>query len=367
MPAEYETVETQIKRDRWGRYLIPDPETGQERSWTRATTIANTNADRYGLEQWSKRNVILGIAARPDLYARAASLRAEDKSDLNQIAKEAEDAAASKAGANLGTALHRFTERLDRGETVVAPEPWDADLKAYETAMAAHEVLVLPEWIERVLLVPELGVAGTCDRVLWHLSMWPYCRIGDLKTGKDVVRYGMGEIAVQLAIYAHASCWFDTTSGALNPVEETIDRDVAVVIHLPVGQARCDLYTVDIKAGWEAALLAHDVRAWRQRKDLAEVMVPAAPQRRPERFDWLADRVERIKGAGVASTLAQRWSLHPDIPTFKRGGPRTEAEMDIVAGLCELVEMEHGLPFGISDPTLPAVTRATLKEKQRHA
>ena len=30
--------------------VIHDPETGEERSWTRATTIANTLADRFGLE-----------------------------------------------------------------------------------------------------------------------------------------------------------------------------------------------------------------------------------------------------------------------------------------------------------------------------
>ena len=74
-----------VKRDRYGRYILLDPITGEERTWTRATTVANTLADRYGLEQWAKRNVILGLAARHDLYAQAASCTPDDKTELNRI------------------------------------------------------------------------------------------------------------------------------------------------------------------------------------------------------------------------------------------------------------------------------------------
>src|SRR5690606_11998477 len=84
-------IDTQVKAkfDQYGRYVLPDPETGEERAWTRATTIANTLADRFGLEQWAKRNVVLGIAAREDLYALAVSCKPEDKDQLNQIAAAA--------------------------------------------------------------------------------------------------------------------------------------------------------------------------------------------------------------------------------------------------------------------------------------
>src|SRR5690606_2671448 len=43
------------KRDRYGRYLIPDPATGKERAWMRATTLADTLDDRYNLELWKLR------------------------------------------------------------------------------------------------------------------------------------------------------------------------------------------------------------------------------------------------------------------------------------------------------------------------
>lgn len=344
-----------VKRDRYGRYLIPHPDTGKEQSWTRATTLANTLADRFGLEQWSKMNVVLGLGLRSDLYAQAAAARPEDKDALNRIVEGAEEAAKSSAGANFGTALHRFVERINTGEDVQAPAPWDRDINAYKTVMAAHGIEPVLGWNERILLLPSLQVAGTCDQ-LCETDRWPHPRIGDLKTGKDVVRYGMTEIALQLALYAHATHWFNVNTGTTHPIDDKIDQERALVIHLPVEQGRCSIYEVDIAAGWNAVQLAVDVREWRKRKDLAELLVPTGPHTNgldKDRVTWARDRVQAIKDAGHAAALAAQWSLHPEIPTFPKGGPRTPGELDTVAGMCEQVEKEQGLEFGPSDPTAP--------------
>jgi hypothetical protein len=357
----------QIKRDQWGRYRIPHPDTGKETSWTRATTLANTLADRFGLEQWSKRNVVLGLGARHDLYAQAASCKPDDKDALNRIVKDAEEAAKSSAGANLGTALHRFTERIDAGEDLAAPPPWDADVNAYKQAMDSHSVGVFPDWIEHVLLVPELQVAGTCDR-LCTSPLWALPRIGDLKTGKDVLQYGMTEIALQLSIYAHATHWFDPATGTVHKVTEVIDLDKAIVMHLPVGKATCTLYEVDIAAGWDAVQLAVQVRNWRKRKNLADQMIPTPDTPiHPDALTWLHQRVEAIKAAGHAAALATEWSKHPDIPTFPRGGPRTTTEFDIVDGMCDQVEAATGMDFGPTNPTQPIATKATTKRDTTNA
>ena len=257
------------KRDHYGRYLLPEPETGYEKPWTRVTTVANTLADRYGLEQWAQRNTVLGIGTRPDLYALAVASTIEDRSQLNSIVKQAQEAAEASSGRNLGSALHRLTERVDRGDDLDIPDAWKGDVDAYCKTLSDYHVKIMPDWIERIVVLPDIGVAGTFDRLV-HLetpkgqpNTWT---VADLKTGKDVTKYGTTEIAIQLALYANASHVWNGTG--YDPMPSPIDREKGLIIHLPVGKSACTLYTVDIKAGWEAVQLALDVREWRKRKGL---------------------------------------------------------------------------------------------------
>ena len=258
-------------RDRYGRYLLPDPATGTERAWTRATTWAKTLSDTTGLHRWECRMVAKGITLRPDLYALAAAAPDGDTTALDALCEGAREAAAASAGSNLGTALHRFTERHDRGEHLTPPAPWDADLKAYTTALEAAGISISPGHIERITPVPALGVAGTLDRIAavpGHGLV-----IADVKTAQDL-RHSWGEIAIQLALYAHgAGLWTGTGYEPMPPVR----RDRALVIHLPAGQARCDLHWIDISAGWDAAQLAAAARAWRSRRDLTKPCDPGTP------------------------------------------------------------------------------------------
>lgn len=260
--------QTEPKRDQYGRYLLPDPETGREQAWTRVTTIAGTLADRFGLEQWSKRNVILGLAARRDLYALAASCSPEDKEQLNRIVKDAEEAAKARSGANLGTALHRITERIDSGEELDVPEPWRADVDVYLQTLLSHRVTIQTEYLERIVIHAKTRVAGTLDRLV-TVNPSDELFVADLKTGRDIVTYGMGDIAIQLALYASATHMWNGSSYDPMPA---VNQERAIAIHLPVGEGKCTLYWVDIKAGAAAAKIAFNVRKWRGRKDLAEVV-----------------------------------------------------------------------------------------------
>jgi hypothetical protein len=256
---------TDPRRDRWGRYLLPDPETGEERAWTRATTFAETIADQYGLTAWKMRNVAKGIAQRDDLRALAAATPITQKKQLDRVAQQAVDAVAAKAGANIGTALHEWTAQYDRGGQMPAvPAPWKEDIECYHQTLYDHGILTHPGLVERIVCLPELGVAGTFDRIVeWYGQMY----IADVKTAADLT-YSWGSIAVQLALYARASWAWNEEQQEWGKVLAP-ERDKGLVIHLPAGQAKCDLYWVDLQAGWEAATLAADVRAWRKRSDLA--------------------------------------------------------------------------------------------------
>lgn len=255
-------------------------------AWTRVTTVAHTLSDRYALEQWGHRNVVLGLGSREDLYALATSMTADDKNELNEIVKQAQDAAKARSGANLGSALHRLTERIDSGEEIDVTEAWKPDIDAYCETLADNAVEIHNEWIERIVVLPEFKIAGTLDRLV---TIHNDLTVADIKTGANALKYGTGEIAIQLALYANAThMWKGHLGDDLRrdrygryllptPDEEpglfeempAVNKQTGLVVHLPVGEAQCDLYRIDLEAGLEAALKAIWAREWRRRKDLA--------------------------------------------------------------------------------------------------
>lgn len=292
-------IRPEVKRDHWGRYLLPDPE-GSDKAvpWTRVTTFAKTIADTMALSKWSQRMVAKGVAARSDLYALAAATPIEDKKTLDRLAEDAKQAAQASAGANLGTALHTFTERYDQGEDVRPPAPWNADLDAYKKALVENRITVHSEYIERIVVIPELKLAGTLDRLVTLLGFG--LMVDDLKTGKDL-SYSWGEIAIQLAVYSRAPLMWDPVAGRYEDMP-AVHQETALVMHLPVGKARCDVYTVDIAAGWAAAQLCAKARSWRARRNLA------TPYRAPDVSGGQV--LTAIQSATTEAQLIALWEVH---------------------------------------------------------
>ena len=290
--------------DGYGRYLLPDPDSGKETAWTRATTYAKSVSDTFAITQWEMRMVTAGIGMRRDLYALAAATPIDDKQTLNRIAKDAKEAAAASSGANLGTSLHAWTEAVDRGEHVTPPAPWDADINAYTKAMADAKIQPVAEWIERIVIVPELRIAGKFDRIV-RLADGTLV-IDDVKTGKDL-SYAWNEIAIQLAIYANAPLMWDETTRRYEPMPD-LDTNRAIVAHLPVGTGTCTLYQIDIAAGWQAARLCGDVRQWRTRKGLAAIY--EEPLDRLRASVTAADLTKKIKAAECEADLIELYLKH---------------------------------------------------------
>jgi len=284
-PVTGKLDEEGIERDGWGRYLIPHPKTGKKTAWTRVTTFAKSASDTYALGQWGKRMAVKGLSQRQDLILAAAACDPErDKDRLNSIAEEASNAAAARAGSNLGTALHSFSEAVDRGETPYIPPPWDAAMDAYRKALADAGLKPRAEWMEQIIVNLMYGVAGKYDRIFEvtkPISMklgGMQCRlspghlvIGDLKTGKDL-QYGWGEIAVQEYLYASAATVWDRSARKHLPMPE-VRRDVAVVVHLPandqVSGGKATIHFVDLAIGADGANIAADVREWRKMRGIA--------------------------------------------------------------------------------------------------
>lgn len=401
-------VDDGIERDRYGRYLIPAEDDPKKKvAHTRATTVAKTLSDTYNLELWGKRMTAIGLTRRADLYARVAACDPDDRKTLNALLEEAQEAAAATVGRNLGTALHSFTERHDRGDDVSAvPAPWDADLRAYALELRQRHVTVVPSMIERVVVLEELGIAGTFDRLLQVPRLGSLPVVGDLKTAKEL--YELGEIAMQLALYAHGDFIWNPKTKTREPMPE-VNKEQAIVMHLPPGQATCTLLVVDIVAGWEAVQQAMWARDWRNRSkklgtllaDLPDIIAaadlgqlldppatngataepepapavddleamlaaPAVPKRdtaadEPQKIDpgptglavAVAHLGERLKAAVDLGTPAYLIRWPAGVPTFKQGGPTTWAQVLEVEACVVAAEKECEAPFYDNIPKEP--------------
>lgn len=272
----FSTVKTELPRDRWGRPLITPPEGGDPVAYQRVTTFVGALEDTYHLSLWAQRMVALGMTRRRDLVLAASAISDPDdkiqKRNLNDIAKQAKDAAQGSAAAITGTAIHAFTERIDRGEQLTdVPEEHAPDLEAYRGITTGLVAL----GIEGFCVCDGLRVGGSYDRIyqFTDLFLGRYADkhgapltypgadgqagqkvkagdvvIADLKTGN--VDYGLGKIAMQLGVYAHSED-YDHTLGTRTPLAGGPSKEWALVIHLPAGMGSARLLWVNIAAGWQ--------------------------------------------------------------------------------------------------------------------
>ena len=300
------------------RYILPD-DTGTDTEWTRVTTFVEAIEDGAALTDWKVRLATRGIVTNPDLYTQARAEHDNDKA-MTALGTEAAWRAGSKLAADIGTALHLATEHHDLGTGHRPPDPWGGHVDAWAGALAAHGIEILPDWIERTVIHPEFGCAGTLDR----LVRLPDGRtvVLDVKTGKSVRKI---TYAAQAAIYARAAhAW---TPDGYQPLPD-IDTTVAIVAHLSATEGTCELMAIDLGRGWEVAQLCHAIRTGRSVKGVftrwetpaaAEVVAEADPTE--ERTTEIRERIAAIK----VTHPGQLGTVWPDgIPTK---GPWTLDDM----------------------------------------
>ena len=279
-----------VRRDHMKRYAVVLPgetelelykTSGKPIGRTRATTFNKAATDKKNINDWGKRNVVIGAARRRDLLLQAHGLTHEnDKDRLNALVVELEEAAGAKVGSDLGTYLHEFTEYMDAGVKTwrEAPEEFQRSLALY--AQALHDAGLEPirNLIERTTIIREFGwVCGTFDRIFFHRPSGSYV-IGDLKTGKTM-DYGKNEVETQLWTYAHGvnqngiydwntDTWLPPRSYGdsveTGPWEvPEVSETVGVVIHMPVQgpkEGTVELLWADLENGREHAKLCDAVR-----------------------------------------------------------------------------------------------------------
>lgn len=283
---------TPVPRDRWGRPQVQPPDGGKLVPYRRCTSFIDVLDSRYNLELWKQRQVAAGLAQRPDLVLKAASGH-DDKDLLNKVCQEASEAAGSSVKSTTGTAVHKLTEQVDRGEKAVIPPDAQADIDAYRATTQGLGV----ELVEAFVVHDDLQVGGTFDRVVTRGGRR---YVADVKTGR--IDYGASKIAMQLAIYARSQQYWPDT-GIRVPLD--VDTSRGLIIHLPAGSGECTLHWADLDAGWDGVQIARQVWQWRARKGLLE-----APAPEPARELFIA-----IEGATSRAELEQLWSTHERVWT----------------------------------------------------
>lgn len=276
-------------------YLVKDPRTGdflrykngKPKGWTRATTFNKSASDSMALNDWGKRNVLIGASLRPDLVSKAHGLTHETgKGELMSLVAELETAAGAKVSAQQGTDIHELTERWDGGQLAFKdiPPMYTGTIGLYVDALKEAGLRPVPGLIERTVFVDDFGgIVGTFDRVYLHEASGQYV-IGDVKTGKTL-EYGMDEIETQEWIYAaginrygvydwNTDEWVDMirVDGGRDETI-TVSEEWGVVVHLPVqgpDAGTCKLVRADLQRGKRHAQVCHDVRVDRANKPKPE-------------------------------------------------------------------------------------------------
>lgn len=355
MTITVDEITADFTRDRWGRPLVSDPNGGAKPiPYGRPSSFGDMIADKFNLQKWGKRQVVIGMANTPSLAARVMAAGG-DKKLLDAIAEDALTAAKSNERADIGTALHRIIERQIAGEDVELVEPYAADVRAFWDCLTAtgfkiHQLDGRP-MSEVKCVNDDWQLAGTFDLVLEGPD--GTCYIADLKTGASL-DFGHIGYAVQLAVYRD-SFMYDCASGVRSDMP-LMHAGTGIIVHLPAGEGRCSLMDVDLDRGREMARLCAEVRDVRKVKTISARPMYAPLPAKPDHLHVdLIERIDAIK-ANEAASLALRTQWPTGVPTPKNADQWTDGHMQPIIDVLRIVERDHSMPFMPEPFEKPATT-----------
>lgn len=281
-----------VERDGWGRPLLYPPEGGKAVAYTRPSTMAKWLDTQAGLINWKASMAMIGMARSKPIQARISAIVARTESDayrenkaaLKDLVESAAQIAQAQGRADLGTAVHEFTELLDAGtlDWGFVPEALKAPLAAYQEKMADFDTVDTEVFVAVDEPVDPSGTtmirgAGSLDRLIRHPDLG-VC-VADIKTGADEPKYPLGA-TTQVAIYSRGRRYRDARFGGSPSFDDgepnadgsawrkslhpELNQDTGILIHLPLDGSGCFLYALDLNRGWESLLLGHQVQSARR-------------------------------------------------------------------------------------------------------
>jgi hypothetical protein len=318
-----------VARDHYGRYLLPDPRSAgllpDPKPWTRVSTLAKELASMYGVMNWETKHAMRGVALRRDLAALAAAYPIESREsalangnepnndEWDLLKRKAMDFSGADERSNLGTAMHEWTFKRNRGDANARDlvlEEFRADFDLYgqmlKQAGTEHALYVHSGLLERIVVNTRFGCAGTFDNGLYQMHPGPTepdYFVGDLKTGRDL-KLGWLEILIQLYLYATSDAMWDAESKQYVPMPP-FSQEEAYVFGLPLnGTAKLHKLELAGVGEWvEAALVSRAAKKTAKGKvsTVLEIVAPTTHPMTPQGVVW--DESSILSPGDVARAL----------------------------------------------------------------
>jgi hypothetical protein len=352
-----------IPRDRWERPLIVPAGGGKAIAYTRASTLGKAIEDTYYLSKWLQRSVAFGLSRRPDLIALVASVKTnegDDREPLDQLCEKAHEAAKGDKGANVGTALHKLSERRDAGEDLsYLPAILFDALAAYSELMKLFKVLAS----ETFVVCDPLQTAGSFDRAAELLVPLEFHHavkgrvvipagtilIIDLKSGKaESAKYWGPGYGVQQTVYACGDPYLPGTGRRtweqLLGEGNRPSTEWALLLHVPSDSPQdAGLIIVDLEAGAAMADLCLEIRAARKDKRLMSECYPVEGRIEisdPPDDEGVGELLVQIAQASNEDMLEQLWESNGDIWTDEHTAAGKARIEELAAKPAQVVKLD---------------------------
>src|SRR5688500_16117018 len=118
--ASVDPIATDFQRDGNNRPRIVGPD-GKPASYARSSGAAKTIEDTFNLDTYDRRLVAYGVTHAASLQARVLAVGGNpgtwgkaEKAEVDAIVADARTAAKAHRAADIGTAVHKMTEKIDR-------------------------------------------------------------------------------------------------------------------------------------------------------------------------------------------------------------------------------------------------------------
>jgi hypothetical protein len=321
-----------------------------------------------------------GVACDPSIAATVAA-NLNRKEGRQERRERAIQRGRGDEAADIGTALHAMSHRVEANDGFIVPPQYAPDIAAYLSAL--DQAGLDSSYIEVHLCSDAWKAAGTADRLYTatrELVLPSGDRVapgqlivGDLKTGQ-LKDYSIPGYVIQMAIYCD-SVFYDVTTDERSPMPPGLRTDWGLIVSMPAGTGKCELLWCDLEVGRSGAAIVERVRAWRKRKDFVidfrfpvddEVAVLDTPMHSLEMFHvehsepddpgpiWLGQMVDfalaRIETIGTVpearAALLRQWPSGCGRPNPQM----STGQMTSVLNLLDAVEAAYQIPFPTGDP-----------------